>query len=183
MNRNLLWISGLLILIGALVVAGCSNNNDVTSSGEDSGGETSLAVAAVYPLDGSTGVPTSASVSIKFTDAVDTNSVMRNMYFSGGQPMLIWRDSLTHYGGFGMMHTGMRSHMMAWMDSIQYGGEFHWNGALDSCEFVPDSIAPGTQYLCLLYEDGMMGHHGGMMGGMGSGSSSGYQMFGFTTGP
>lgn len=177
------WISGLagttILLLALMAFIGCSDNNDTiaNNSGEN------IAVAAVYPADGSTDVPTAASIAIKFTGPVDTLSVMHNMYLAGGQPMHQWRDSLTHYGGFGMMNMSMEDHMMNWIDSIEAPGQFHWNTALDSCRFVPDSdLSPNTDYLCLYYEGGMMGRHGGMMGGTGH-DDSGYHMFGFTTAP
>ncbi len=179
MKRISFTIGAVIFLLAGLVFVGCSDNND-SVSGNSSG---TVAVASVYPADGSTDVPTTASVAIKFTGPVDTLSVMHNMYLAGGQPMHQWRDSLDHYGGFGMMNMGMDDHMMHWIDSIGASGEFHWNAALDSCRFVPDSgLTAGTEYLCLYYEGGMFGRHGGMMGGSNH-NDSGYHMFGFTTTP
>jgi len=176
----ILSLAGMTILLLALLAfIGCGDNNDtIANNGSDN-----IAVAAVYPADGSTDVSSAASLAIKFTGPVDTFSVMHNMYLIGGQQMHQWRDSLDHYGGFGMMNMGMQAHMINWLDSIEVSGQFNWNTALDSCRFVPDSgLSLNNDYLCLYYEGGMMGRHGGMMGGADHGDS-GYHMFGFTTAP
>ena len=168
----------LLLLIG-LIFAGCSDDDHDLMSTD---GDTPPAIAAISPTDGSTGVPVTTSVSLKFTGPVDTLSVMRNLYLAGGQPMHEWRDSLEHHGGFGMIGMMMHDRMMHWIDSIQVPGEFHWNAAMDSCAFVSDSaLMHGSEYLCLLYEGGMRGQHGGMMGG--DHGDSGYHMLEFTTEP
>jgi hypothetical protein len=179
MKLTLFGAATALFLVAGLIFAGCSDNN--SSASNNSGG--TVAVVSVYPADGSTDVPATASVAIKFTGPVDTLSVMHNMFLAGGQPMHQWIDSLDDCGGFGMMSMGMADHMMHWMDSIRTPGEFHWNAALDSCRFVPDAgLADGTDYLCLYYEGGMFGRHGGMMGGQNH-NDSGYHMFEFTTAP
>ena len=170
-----------LISIIALIAVGCSDDEtgNPASSNDDTGA--TVEIARITPADGSTAVATTASISVKFTGPVDTNSVMQNMYLAGGNPMHEWRDSLNHYGGFGMMGSGMQDHMWNWMDSIHLAGDYHWNNALDSCEFFPgDTLMPNTEYLVLMYEGGMNDHHGGMMGGSNHGDS-GYHMFSFTT--
>lgn len=162
-----------------MLIDGCSNDDDSTSPI----GDTDLQVVRVTPSDGSTDVSTDEPITIKFSGPVDTSSIMQNFHFAGGMAMHEWRDSLDNYGGFGMMGMGHMDHMMSWMDSIEFAGEFHWNNVMDSCEFIPDSaMHPNTDYLCLLYEGGMRGHHGGMMGG-GDHGDSGYHMYQFTTAP
>lgn len=178
--RATAFLTGLAVfLIGLLLLAGCSNDDhDMMSQSSTN----SLSIASIFPSDGATGISTSASVAIKFTEPVDTMSVMQHLHLAGGQPMHEWRDSLSHYGGFGMMSMGMEDHMMNWMDSIHTPGEFHWNGTQDSCEFVPDAaLMDSTEYLCLLNEGSMHDSHGGMMGG-GNHHDSGYHMYEFTTG-
>ena len=174
--RTHLSILFAIVLVAAMT--GCSDNDKPTNSS----GANTVAIAAVYPADGSVGVATSAPISLTFSGPVDTLSVIRNLWLAGGQPMHDWEDSLMHNGGFGMMNIGMQDHMTNWIDSIATPGTFHWNAALNSCEFVPDAtLMPETDYLCLIYEDGMHDHHGGMMGGSGSSDVS-YQLVHFHTG-
>ena len=144
----------VVLVIGLMTVfiSGCGSNNDdsVSSGAQD------VVIASVSPSNGSTGVSPSSTISVKFTGAVDTMSVMNNFHFTGGSPMQMWRDSVDHYGGFGMMNMSLRNHMMNWIDSIHVAGQFHWNDALDSCEFVPGNpIESDTDYLCFIFEGGM----------------------------
>lgn len=169
-----------VLLFGVLLLAGCGNDNHDSIAGNPTG---SISIASVYPADGSASVATTTPVAVTFTGPVDTLTVMQNLHLAGGQAMHEWRDSLSHYGGFGMMSMNMGDHMMNWMDSIQTPGDFHWNETMDSCEFVPNTALTGnTEYLCLIYEGGMHDNHGGMMGGANH-NDSGYHMYGFTTGP
>jgi len=179
MKSTVLWTAITILVVGVALV-GCSDDDqDVLSSNDNE----SVVIAAIFPADGATGVSSSTSIAVKFTGPVDTTSVMQNLHLAGGMAMHEWRDSLSHHGGFGMMNMNMEDYMMTWMDSIHTPGEFHWNGALDSCEFVPDSsLMSGTEYLCLLYEGGMHDSHGGMMGGENH-NDNGYHMYGFTTSP
>jgi len=169
-----------LLAVAIFAFAGCSDDDHDMMSNNGTG---VVSIAAVYPADGATNVSTATAFALKFTGPVDTMSVMQNFHLAGGQPMHEWRDSVSHHGGFGMMNMNMEQQMMNWMDSIHTPGEFHWNGSLDSCEFVPDSaLMPSAEYLCLLYEGGMHDSHGGMMGGQNH-NDNGYHMYGFTTGP
>ena len=180
MKSTFIFTGFVVLFIAGLLLVGCGDDesNITSNSGPDG-----VAIASVYPADGAVDVPTSAPIAVKFSGPVDTLSVMQNLHLAGGQPMHEWRDSLNDQGGFGMMSMNMESHMMTWMDSIHTPGEFHWNESLDSCEFVPDSTLMGaTEYLCVLYEGGMQGRHGGMMGGEGH-NDDGYHMYGFETGP
>lgn len=167
-----------VVLTGALLLpGGCSDSTTPTSHSDDE----VVTIQNVTPADGAEGVATNNPVTISFSGPVDTISIMRNFHLGGGEPMHQWRDSLNHLGGFGMMGINERERMMDWIDSIQLPGEFHWSERGDSCEFVPDSLfAHGTDYLCLLYEGGMRGRHGGIMGGPQHGDS-GYHTFQFTT--
>ena len=166
--------TGILVL---LVAFGCSDDDPVSSAET-----TTSAIARVYPADGTTGLSTTASVSVAFTGPVDTMSVMSNFHLAGGATMHEWRDSLDHSGGWGTMGMNQRDHIMDWMDSIHTVGSFHWNSGRDSCEFTPSGqLQPNTSYLCALDETGMRDHRGGMMGGMGP-DDDGLRMFGFSTG-
>ncbi len=179
MKNGVLWIALAVVITGVSFI-GCSDDDqDVLSSN----GNENVVIAAISPADGASDVSTSSSIAVKFTGPVDAMSVMQNLHLTGGKPMHEWRDSLSHYGGFGMMNMNMEDHMMAWMDSIHTRGKFHWNGSLDSCEFVPDSaLMANTEYLCLLFEGGMHDSHGGMVGGANH-NDNGYHMYSFTTGP
>lgn len=178
MKKRISILGTILLLAASIAVIGCDNGQDASAT---SGGN-AVEVAAIYPADGSSGISTGTSVALTFTGPVDTLSVMRNLYLAGGQPMHEWEDSLMHYGGMGMMGgSGMHDHMMHWIDSIGTPGVFHWNARRDSCEFVPNSsLVPGTEYLCVLYEEGMHDYHGGMMGHSFS-PDSGYVMSHFST--
>jgi hypothetical protein len=168
------------LAVAIFTLAGCSDDDHDMLSNNDTG---IVSIAAAYPADGSTNVSTATVFALKYTGPVDTMSVMQNFRLAGGQSMHEWIDSLEHHGGFGMMNMNMEQQMMNWMDSIQITGEFHWNGILDSCEFMPDStLMSSTDYLCLLFEGGMRDSHGGMMGGA-SHNDDGYHMYSFTTGP
>jgi len=166
--------TGILVL---LVAFGCGDDDPVSSSET-----TTSAIAKVHPVDGTTGLSTGATVSVTFTGPVDTLSVMSNFHLAGGATMHEWRDSLDHFGGWGMMGVSQRDHMMDWMDTIRIAGTFHWESDRDSCEFTPGGqLDPNTSFLCVLNETGMRDHQGGMMGGIGHGDD-GYHMFGFATG-
>lgn len=179
MKRTILLLLVLGIITGIAFI-GCSDDDSGTL---DPKNKLNVVIASISPMDGATGISTSTSIVIKFTGPVDTLSVMENMYLAGGQSMHEWRDSLTHYGGFGMMNMNMENHMMSWMDSIETSGMFSWNSTHDSCQFIPDSILMGsTEYLCLLVEGAMEDTHGGMMGGA-THNDNGYHMYGFTTSP
>ncbi len=59
-----------------------------------------------------------------------------------------------------MMNMG---HMMNWLDSIDFEGEFDWNEMLDSCTFVADStLMPNTDCMMYIYGD-VRGLNGMMM--------------------
>jgi hypothetical protein len=106
-------------------------------------------------------------VSLVFSGPMDTSSVRMGFHLAGGQPMMMWMDSLGQFGGMGHMGGGMGGmdpddihHMIDWMDSIQVAGTFEWGQNLDSCRFIPDStFGHGTSYLMFLYGDIMGGNH------------------------
>ncbi len=171
----------LLILsfsIVTLFVVGCSDDdNNVV----DSSNNITSFIVSVSPLAGSTSVSTSSTMSIKFSQTMDTSSFMDNFHFSGGTEMHEWMDSSNFYGGMGQMNMAMNNHMMNWMDSIQMPGTFNWNNNFDSCEFIPDStMMANRDYMMLMFEGGMMNQGGGMMN-MNHGDD-GYHMYQFMTG-
>ena len=73
------FITATALLIGA---SGCSDDDSVTSNDESI-----AAIARVYPADGTTGLSTTARVSVAFTGPVDTSSFMSNFHLSGGSEM------------------------------------------------------------------------------------------------
>jgi len=58
---------------------------------------------------------------------------------------------------------GYMDDMMAWMETIDVPGHFHWNGALDSCEFVPAApLQRGMEYAVVIC-DSVMAQSGHFM--------------------
>lgn len=177
----ILLVAGLL----TLYVASC-NSGDNPATGDSS--TSAPKVVATYPADGSSGVPVNTPISLVFSQPMDTASVRTGFHFAGGQPMMIWMDSLGHYAGMGHMGGGMGGmdhddiqRMLDWMDSIQVPGAFEWGFDLDSCRFIPDStLAGGTSYLMFLYGN-VMGEAGGMMRMAGLADDS--LRYSFTTSP
>jgi hypothetical protein len=176
--KNVMIVAGLITIVAVGVLTfGCSDDHDVTTTNTDQ----SAAILRVTPEDGTSDVPVTTSITVSFSEPMDMMSVMQSIYLAGGTEMQLWRDSLNHYGGFPMMSANMQEHMIDWMDSIHVTGEFHWNDAADSCEFIPESdLMHHTDYLLLLYEGGMRDHHDGMMGGGDHGDGS-YHIYGFST--
>ncbi len=177
MNKSKATLTFLILSISiiTLLFVGCSdNNNEILTD------NTSSYIVSVFPTAGSTAISTNTSMSIKFSQPMDTSSFMNNFHFSGGAEMHEWMDSSNFYGGMGQMNMGMNDHMMIWMDSIQMPGTFNWNNNYDSCEFIPDSIMmTNTDYMMFMYEGGMMNQSGGMMQ-MNHGDD-GYHMYQFMT--
>jgi hypothetical protein len=152
-------IIALLFLVGAvMIISGCGGNAKVNGNSDD------VWLSSIYPADGAENVSTSTSLYMKFVMPMDTASVRKNIFLSGGPKMHVWIDSLDHYGGMGRMGMEMREHMLNWMDSIEWRGQWHWNGNLDSCEFIPDStLRPGIEYMIMVNEDAVIGHNGHRM--------------------
>jgi hypothetical protein len=156
--RSAFIIAILVLIAAAVIIVGCSDNSRVNGNSED------LWISSIYPTNRAENVSPATSIYMKFIMPMDTSSVRQNIFLSGGQQMHTWQDSLEHYGGMGRMGMGMREHMMNWMDSIEWGGQWHWNGDLDSCEFAPDSsLMPGTDYMIMVNEDALIGHNGHQM--------------------
>jgi hypothetical protein len=153
MKNAALIIGGLAVII--LLVASCSDD----SPGESS--NLSPDLLRITPAEGASSVPTETSIHMAFNMPMDTQSVRMYTYFSGGELMHEWMDSLDHYGGMGHMNMNRMDHMIVWIDSIEWGGRFHWNENLDSCEFMPDStLHYRTDYMIMFNENGIMGHNG-----------------------
>ncbi len=177
-KQNFYTIFILMISVFALLATGCSDdeNNEIFS-----GNDISSFIVSIYPPVGATDVSPSSSMWIKFSEPMDTISVMNNFYYSGGANMHEWMDSTNLYGGMGHMNMGMNNHMMNWIDSIQIPGTYSWNNAFDSCEFIPDSIMlTNTEYMMFMYEDGIMNHRGEMMNL--NHDDNGYHTYQFITG-
>lgn len=167
-------ILSLSVLV--LIISGCASdeNNRPTSAND-----VSSFIVQVYPASGAVDISPSSTMWIKFSQSMDTASVMNNFYYSGGAGMRNWMDSTDYYGGMGHMTMGMNDRMMDWIDSIRISGAFSWNNAFDSCEFIPDSLMrSNTDYMMLMYENGMNNHGGGMM----NHGAGGYHTYQFTTG-
>jgi len=98
-------------------------------------------VLRVYPVDGSTDVPPSTTVAVKFSRKMDSVSVMKNLHIVVGGEMYIW------------------------MDTIEIAGTYRWNDAMDSCEFMPTAgMDINQEHMIFMDERGMMQHHDVMMG-------------------
>ena len=161
MRLRLLVAITMLTMTLATFITGCGDDDTVSGSPNTA----APVVLSVTPADGSSAVPTSTTISVKFGMPMDTLSVMHNFHLSGGQNMHEWMDSVSHFGGMGHMSMGHMDNMMQWMDSIETHGDFHWNYVMDSCEFIPSSsISASEEHMIFIYEGGMMGHGGGMMG-------------------
>ena len=136
---------------------------------------------SVTPGDGSIGVSPNSPVTMVFDMSMDTSSVTTNFHMIGGNDMHMWMDSLDHHMGMGGMGMMGMNHMMDWMDSIQYNGEYHWNGGMDTCVFVPDSMMmPSTDYM--MFMNGDIHAHNGEMMNMSKLQYDGHMVH-FTTGP
>jgi hypothetical protein len=161
-SRGTLTLAISVFALLLVVVAGCSNDDSRAVNQDNS--QVTPQLVSVFPADGSQGVSPSTHVSIRFSGPMDTSTVNHHFYFAGGATMHEWMDSLEH-GPHGGMHGGGdwmdMDHMYDWLDSIQWHGDFHWNGDLDSCYFMPDSLLlPQTDYMFMLFGDirGMNGH-------------------------
>jgi hypothetical protein len=153
--KSALIIAFLVLFAATAAFIGCSNQSGVEGNANDPW------LVSIYPTDGAEHVSPVTALYMKFVMPMDTSTVHRNIFLSGGPRMHMWADSLNHYGGMRRMSMGMREHMLKWMDSIEWGGQWHWNKSLDSCEFIPDSsLLPGTEYLIMVNEDGIIGHNG-----------------------
>jgi hypothetical protein len=88
---------------------------------------------------------------------------MGAFHLSGGAEMALWMDSLGHHQGMGGMGMMNMDHMMRWMDSVEYTGQWYWNATKDSCWFVADSmLKPDADHMLYLYGT-MRSHQGTMM--------------------
>jgi hypothetical protein len=142
-----------------VLLGGCSSDSN-TIGNQFTGAAPS--VAAVSPADGAINVSRTTTIGMRFTTPMDTNSVMGAFHLAGGPEMGLWMDSVGHHQGMmggGMMNMG---HMMQWMDSIEYHGQWHWNANRDSCWFAADSmLVPNADHMIYLYGD--MRSQSGMM--------------------
>ncbi len=151
MKRLGIFLTCLMLAALIVFIAGCSDDaHDIT--GNNSVG--SPKILSVSPADESTNVPIGSLISIKFDMAMDSLSVMNSFYFSGGDDMHDWMDSLNFYQNMGGMGNMMdMDHMMDWMDSIHISGEFQWNESMDSCQFTPGTMMSNTEYLIYMNGD------------------------------
>ena len=161
MKRLAILLATLAAVALVIVLAGCSSDDNESTTGPDSGA--APRIVTTYPADGATNVSRSTAVSLTFNTPMDTSSVRLGFHLAGGNQMHLWLDSLDHHYGMGGMGMMNMDHMMDWMDSIEYGGQFHWNAAFDSCQFIPDStFMPDTDYLMFMYGN-VQGRNGMMM--------------------
>jgi hypothetical protein len=124
-------------VIVSFIAAGCGDDNNPTGNKVN---PASPALAAISPVDGASNVSRTTTISIRFTTPMDTSSVMGAFHLSGGSDMALWMDSIGHHQGMGGMGMMNMDHMLQWMDSIEYSGQWHWNATRDSCWFVADSM-------------------------------------------
>ncbi len=160
----------VILTVSVACIFGCSEDSKLT----DDNLPTSVPnVVRTTPNEGSTDAPLKPVIGFKFDMPMDTASFMRNFHFTGDSGLPNWMDSLQHHRGMmggGMMNMG---HMMNWLDSIDFHGEFDWNQELDSCTFYADStLMPNTS--CMLYVYGDVRGRNNMMMNM-----NGYQYGGY----
>lgn len=149
----------MAVVFICLSIDGCGDE-DNPARNQDNG--TAPTITAVSPANGTSNVPRSSTIGIRFNVPMDTNSVMGAFHLAGGSDVGLWMDSIGHHMGTGGMGMTNMDHMMQWMDSIQYNGQWHWNTNRDSCWFDPDSsLMPDTDHMIYLY--GNMRSHDGMM--------------------
>lgn len=177
-------IPAVIVLSFALVLMtnGCnsSGDNKVNNPETDTGRPLTVRVS---PASGAAGISTNATIAIAFSEPMDTLSVMSRFYFTGGSSMQMWMDSMDHSGGGGHeSHHQDPNRMTTLMDSLQLRGHFVWNGRLDSCDFVPDSLfRPGTSYMVQI-DAGMTSADGNIME-MDINGGTEVMRFHFTTAP
>lgn len=147
---------GLILVTGIMVLgAGCGSEGESPTGGSGPTGPSGEApiVLGIEPADETAGVDPTSTVGILFNTPMDTLSVESCFYLSGGQSMHTWMDSLGHHhrGGMGG-HMRDMDHMIAWMDSVCYEGDLHWNAVGDSCYFEPGRpLPPGSDHMIYLY--------------------------------
>jgi hypothetical protein len=175
--RKSILVTGIVLLAGIIfIVAGCGSKD----SNPVKGNSGVPLVLKVTPSDGTTDIPRSSGIAVKFNMPMDTMSVREALFLSGGDSMLIWMDSLGQHMMMGNM-TDMAD-MMNRMDSIMDSGSLEWNTHRDSCFFSPDSVlAPNSQYMILMYGS-IKGSNGMMMDMEMGGKTSNYEMYHFRTG-
>ncbi len=144
----------VIALLGAIWL-GCSKDTKITSYLDQPG-----LVLSISPTDGSTSVPTSASVTIAFSSSMDREAFQQDFIFLSGQMMQEFMDSLAY------MHSGPDSmHMRQMYHQYCIQGEFHWNNQSDTCVFQPGSaLSPMTEHMLYLMqhrEQQMHMHHNG----------------------
>ena len=133
----------------SLLFGGCGSDSNSTGNQLTS---TVPSVATVSPANGATNVSRTTTIGMRFTTPMDTNSVMGAFHLSGGSDMHLWMDSVGHHQGMGHMGMMDMDHMMQWLDSIEFHGEWHWNDTRDSCWFVPDStLMSDADHMIYLY--------------------------------
>lgn len=159
-RMNSIVVISLLIAASVLAIAGCSDEAEPAGSNLPT---TAPLVLRISPSEGTNSAALQPVMGIKFDMPMDTTSFMHNFHFTAHQSLPDWMDSLQHHGsmmGGGMMNMG---HMMNWLDSIDFEGEFDWNEMLDSCTFVADStLMPNTDCMMYIYGD-VRGLNGMMM--------------------
>lgn len=164
-----------LTVIIAFLAISCSDNSGGTNSAEND-----LEVVSIHPSPGASDVPLDATISMKFSTAMDTASFRHGFHLSGGPEMLRWMDSAGHHRGMDGHGYQDMQHMYEWMDSIAYRGQYNWNVARDSCWFVPDStLMPNARHMIMI-EGTVHDRRGRMMGHRDAGDFIDYH---FTTRP
>lgn len=169
-------------LILVFMTNGCSSSGDDKVNNPDTDTSRPLTVR-VSPANGAVDISTNATIAMTFSEPMDTLSVMSRLYFTGGSSMQMWMDSMDHSGGGGHeSHHTDPNRMYTLMDSLQLRGRFAWNGSLDSCRFIPDSLLrSGTSYL-LQIDAGIMTVDGMTMD-MDENDGTEVMRFHFTTAP
>lgn len=170
--------ASMVVLIVVLLAVGCSDDKNSTGNQNNA---TNPTLSVVSPADGATNVARTATISMRFSTPMDTNSVMGAFHLSGGPEMALWMDSVGHHQGMGGMGMMNMDHMMQWMDSVEYSGQWHWNTAKDSCWFVSDSMLfPDADHMIYMY--GTVRSHDGIMMDMDT-MQFGGPMYHFRTAP
>jgi hypothetical protein len=146
-----------LLLLGVILLAGCTDNGSVPTAPAGS-------AFRLTPGNEATGVKLDASVTLSFDTAVDHATVEGGMHLIAEPRMYDPDPSMSHPGS--MDDVMMDPAMMNYMDTYHStSGHFAWNSGSTICTFHPDSLMlPQTRYMVHLR--GSMVHMMPGMGGM-----------------
>ena len=171
-----------VLLITALVLIGCANDETTMATGSTSSSFT------ISPADNQATVAQSTSITLTFNTAVDKSIVEKNFRLMNERSYVDALCPVSSTMGHGSMATSMMDSMkMNHLDSLHgLKGTFVWSADSKVCTFMPDTLLlPGIQHMVHLREPiaKMMESNLGsidMMGRSGMGNGMGITFHFFT---